>query len=141
MRRRTSFIGVFLGVLALGTLSGCGVSSDRQEVTGEVLLAGRPLQDGVIQFAPLDGQGTGDGAQILAGKYSIPRDKGLSFGKYRVSLYAGDGRSGAGDASPDSPHAGTKPGKERIPPQYNQKSEIVREVTAAGPNRFDFDIP
>jgi hypothetical protein len=141
MRRRASFIGVFLGVLALSTLCGCGVSSDRQEVTGEVLLAGQPLQDGVIQFAPLDGQGTGDGAQILAGKYSIPRAKGLSPGKYRVSLYAGDGRSGAGDASPDSPHAGTKPGKERIPPRYNKTSEIVREVTADGSNRFDFDIP
>jgi len=113
----------------------------RQEVTGDVTLGGRPLEDGIIQFAPLDGQGTGDGAQIVNGKFRIPPEKGLSPGKYRISIYAGDGRSGAGDASPDSPYAGTKPGKERVPAKFNEKSELVREVTSGGPNKFDFDIP
>jgi hypothetical protein len=71
----------------------------------------------------------------------IPRAKGLTPGKYKVSIYAGDGRSGAGDASPDSPHAGRRPGKERVPPEYNEKSTLVKEVTRRGPNKFDFDIP
>jgi hypothetical protein len=139
MRQLAPFLGCCLGVIALGPLAGCG-GQDRHEVTGEVLLDGQPVEDGVIQFAPADGQGTGDGAQIANGRYRIPKEKGLAPGKYKVTIYAGDGRSGAGDASPDSPHARTKPGKERIPAEYNTRSNVVKEVTRDGPNKFDFDI-
>jgi hypothetical protein len=141
MPRRTFFLRLLLGVTLLGLLGGCGDPLNRQEITGEVTLKGQPVEDGIIQFAPMDGQGTGDGASILNGKYQIPRDKGLSPGKYKVTLYAGIGRSGEGDASPDSPHAGLKPLRERIPPEYNEQSKIVKEVTKDGPNKFDFDIP
>ena len=52
-----------------------------------------------------------------------------------MSIYAGDGRSGAGDASPDAPKGATKqPGRERVPPEYNEKSNVVREVTGVGPS-------
>src|SRR5687768_14889169 len=91
-----------LTVVALVALGGCGDSQNRSEVTGRVTLRGQPVDDGIIQFAPLDGQPTGDGAQIAQGQYRIPKEKGLAPGRYRVSIYAGDGRSGAGDASPDS---------------------------------------
>jgi hypothetical protein len=138
MRRLASVIGPFLGIIVL---TGCGDAGNRHAVTGAVTLRGRPLDDGIINFAPLDGQETGDGAQIVAGKYLIPRPKGLAPGRYKVTIYAGDGRSGTGDASPDSPHAGQRPGKERVPPQFNEKSDIVKEVTPDGPNQFDFDIP
>jgi hypothetical protein len=141
MSRLASAIAFLLGASALALLGGCGDPRNRQEVTGEVKLKGQPVQDGIIHFTPLDGQETGDGAQILKGKYRIPKDKGLSPGKYKVAIYAGDGRSGAGDASPDSPHAGAQPLSERIPPEYNQESRIVKEVTKGGPNKFDFDIP
>jgi len=141
MRRLASYFGFLASMIALGTLGGCADPRNRQEVTGEIRLNGRPLDDGIIQFAPLDGQTTGDGAQIVNGKYRIPKDKGLSPGRYKVTIYAGDGRSGAGDASPDPPKGGGKAGKERIPAKYNEKSEIVKEVTQGGPNQFDFDIP
>jgi hypothetical protein len=130
-----------LCLTALGTLSGCGDPFNRQEITGEVTLKGKPVEDGVINFAPLDGQATGDGAQIVKGKYQIPRAKGLSPGKYRVSIYAGNGLSGEGNASPDSPNAGLKAPRERVPPEYNEKSKVVQEVTKGGPNKFDFEIP
>jgi hypothetical protein len=58
-----------------------------------------------------------------------------------VSIYAGDGSAGAGDASPDSPTAGKMPGKERVPPAYNEKSKLIREVTEGGANQFHFDLP
>jgi hypothetical protein len=141
MRRLASSFGAVLGAIALATLTGCGEQQNRHELSGEVKLKGQPVEDGSIYFTPVEGQHTGDGAQIVAGKYRIPRDKGLSPGKYKVTIYAGDGRSGAGDASPDSPYAGSKPGQERIPPAYNEKSNVVREVTRGGPNKFDFDIP
>jgi hypothetical protein len=88
-----------------------------------------------------------DGATIRKGKYTIPRDKGMAVGKYRVSIYAGDGTVGEGQAgitagSDPKPKRGFKGlGIERVPPEYNTKSTLVREVTADGPNQFDFDIP
>ncbi|HJZ57633.1 MAG TPA: hypothetical protein VKE74_21880 [Gemmataceae bacterium] len=139
--RRLALLGPLWALLALATAGGCGDALNRQEVTGEVTLRGQPVEDGIIQFAPLDGQPTGDGAQIVNGKYRIPKEKGLSPGKYKVTIYAGDGRSGTGNASPDSPYAGTKPGQERIPAEYNKNSNVVKEVTANGPNKFDFPIP
>lgn len=138
MLRHAVLFVILFGVIALG---GCADPQNRHEITGAVNLAGKPVEDGIIQFAPLDGQPTGDGAQIVKGKYRIPLDKGLATGKYRVSIYAGDGRSGAGNASPDPPPGGGKPGVERVPPEYNQRSNVVKEVTKNGPNKFDFDIP
>jgi hypothetical protein len=149
MRRLKCFLGFVLGGIALGTLGGCGDPLKRQTITGEVKLKGQPVEDGIIQFHPLDGQSTGDGAQIVKGQYQIPREKGLSPGKYRVSIYAGNGMSGEGNAVPGSPNA--EPimakkrtpvaNKERVPPEYNEKSKLVREVTQDGPNKFDFEIP
>jgi hypothetical protein len=141
MRRLAPSLGAFLSAAVLGALGGCGDSQNRQEVTGEVTLKGRPLDDGLIHFEPLDGQGTGDGASVVNGKYRIPKEKGLVPGRYKVTLIAGDGRSGAGDASPDPPPAGGRIGRERIPPEYNARSKVVKEVTKDGPNQFDFVIP
>jgi hypothetical protein len=141
MSRLASSVKLLAGVTVLLPLAGCGNAPERQEITGTVNFQGRPVEDGVIRFEPVDGQSTGDGAHILHGKYRIVKAKGMHPGKYRVSIYAGDGRSGAGDASPDSPHERTKAGKEMIPAAYNEKSDVVREVTRDGPNQFDFDIP
>ena len=141
MSRRAFFFGSLVSVIALGTLSGCSHPRNRQEITGEVRFKGEAVEDGYINFAPLDGQETGDGAQIVKGKYQIPQGKGLSPGKYKVTIYAGNGLSGQGDASPDSPNAGLKLPRERIPPAYNENSKLVREVMKGGTNKFDFDIP
>jgi hypothetical protein len=139
MSRRAFFFS--LGLIVLGTLSGCGDPLNRQEITGEVNFKGKPVEDGIIRFTPVDGQKTEDGAQIIKGKYRIEKAKGLSPGKYKVFIVAGNGTSGEGNASPDSPNAGLKLAKERIPPEYNEKSQVVKEVTNGGPNKIDFDIP
>lgn len=140
MRQRL-WILCIAGIVALTLLGGCGKSHNRHEVSGEVTLGGKPIDDGIIMFAPADGQATGDGAQIVKGKYLIPKDKGLNPGKYKVSIYAGNGNSGEGDASPDSPHAGKRLPKERVPAEFNEQTKVVKEVVAGGPNKFDFAIP
>jgi hypothetical protein len=139
MRRLTYFL--LLGAPVLGIVSGCADPLNRQEITGTITLKGQPIEDGLIQFAALDGQTTGDGAQIVKGKYRIPKEKGLSPGRYKVFIIAGNGQSGAGDASPDSPNAGAPLAGERVPPEYNRKSNVIKEVTTGGANEFNFDIP
>jgi hypothetical protein len=136
---RAAFI--FPCLLAIIALAGCADPKNRQQVTGEVVFKGQPIEDGLIHFEPLDGQETGDTPQIVKGKYRIPKEKGLSPGKYKVSIYGGNGQEGTGDASPDSPHAGQRQNRDRIPAAYNTETTVIREVTKGGPNNFDFNIP
>jgi hypothetical protein len=141
MRRLAFCLRILAGIIVLVSLGGCGDQRNRQEITGEVKLKGQPIEQGIIHFHPQDGQETGDGAAILKGKYQIPRQKGLSPGKYRVTIYAGNGVSGEGEASPDSPNAGKRLPRERVPPEYNEKSKLIAEVKPGGQNKFDYDIP
>lgn len=132
-------------VLVLAVAGGCGGTSGpvRHEITGRVTYKGEPVEEGIISFEPMDGQGSKDGATIINGDYRIPKDKGLFTGKYRVSIIIGDGSSGVGNASPDAPQRRrvANPGKERAPPEWNRDSKQVADVKAAGPNKFDFAIP
>jgi hypothetical protein len=132
-------------VVVLAAVSGCGGTSGpvRHEITGRVTYKGEPVEEGIISFEPMDGQGSKDGATIINGDYRIPKDKGLFVGKYRVSIIIGDGSVGAGNASPDAPQRKrvANPGKERAPPGFNRDSKLVAEVKSGGPNKFDFAIP
>jgi hypothetical protein len=135
-------------VLAALVAAGCGDSGPkRYPISGTVTFKGSPIEDGIISFEPMDNEPTKEGSTIRKGKYTIPKDKGLTVGKYQVRIYAGDGTSGEGNAgitraADPKPKRGFKgEGIERVPAEYNTKSTLVREVTANGSNQFDFDIP
>jgi hypothetical protein len=133
-----------LAVLLL-LVGGCGDSAGgRQEISGTVTLRGQPLDQGIIEFHPLDNPSsdqlvTKSGAMIKDGKYLIPKAQGLVPGKYRVVLSSGDQKaslSEAGDPGPKSIFS-----KERIPADYNLNTKQVVEVKKGGPNQFDYVIP
>jgi hypothetical protein len=134
--------------VALGfsvVLCSCGPNyGGRKEIKGTVKLKGQPVDDGTIDFFPASGdQATKSGAQIINGSYKIPAEFGLLPGKYRVSITAGDGRTKA-NASPDQPPGPTGANivsKDRIPKEYNIESKQEVDVTAKGPNVFNYDIP
>lgn len=142
LRLRLVWIAVLAGV---GALPGCGRSyGGRQEIKGTIKFQGELLDSGTIEFFPMSGDGaTKSGAQILNGAYSIKPEFGLLPGKYRVSITAGDGRtrSDAPLDAPPGPTGGNIVSRERIPKDYNIESKQDVEVTEAGPNVFDFDIP
>jgi hypothetical protein len=147
MLRRANFFVLLLGVFFVCLIVGCRPAGPtRFEVSGEVFFDGTPVEDGSITFTPQDGQATSDGSNIIKGEYRIPKEKGLLPGKYKVSITAGDGISGAGDAGvkagprPKVP-PGATPGVERVPPEWNTKTQQIVEVKAEGPNKFDFNIP
>lgn len=103
--------------------AGCG-GRGFAEVTGTVLVDGKPLQGAFVAFQP-DGPDPvrGVGATNAEGRYRVirPGSKyGAMIGKNRVSVTGGDtGRA--------------------IPPQYGTESTLTYEVKR-GTNVFDIDI-
>jgi hypothetical protein len=133
-------LAIVLSILAGGCTNDYG---GRQEVKGTIKLKRAALDSGTIEFIPLDGdRATQSGAVIANGSYEIPRASGLMPGKYRVILTAGDGRTRA--SNPDEgpgPTGANIVSVDRIPAEYNVNSKQEVEVTKAGPNVFDYDIP
>src|SRR5262249_7579850 len=133
-QRFVLWIGVVISALALG----CGPShGGRVEGKGMIKLKGQPLDQGLIKFLPISGDGaTQEGAPIANGQYKIDRAHGLMPGKYRVSITSGDGRTRA-DAPADQPPGPTGANiisKDRIPAEYNTASKQDVEVTDKKPN-------
>jgi hypothetical protein len=144
MSRLAISLGLWPWALAVCLLGGCGPSGPvRHEVTGKVVYKGQPLDEGLIDFFPLDGQGSKSGAGIQNGAYQIPRDKGLFPGRYRVEILGGSGPTTSEKIEAPGPRPAGPRGKvgERIPPEYNSQSKQIIEVKAEGPNEFNFNIP
>jgi hypothetical protein len=125
--------------------AGCGADNPlgRKAISGNVTLDGQPVAAGSIEFAPQQQGGVGSGAMITAGSYQIEAAKGLPPGKYLVRIFAPeDAQAEQAEPSVPGPTGPSQPppGVERIPPEYNAKSDKVVEVTVAGPNEFDFAI-
>ena len=137
---------LFLDALAMALLASLalGCTNDyggRQEIKGTIKLKGVPLDQGVIDFTPLEDQSTKEGAVIADGAYHIPRASGLTKGKYRVIITSGDGRTKEGSDEPPGPTGANIISKERIPPEYNKNTTQEVEVSDSKPNVFDYDIP
>jgi hypothetical protein len=127
--------------LALACGIGCSDPSGLQPVSGTVSFQGKPLDQGAIQFLPLDGSHTESGAGIKDGRYSIPAENGLAPGKYKVTVFSYDE---TGAKVPDNT---TMPGdtvgvqfKERIPAKYNTDTILKAEVVAGQKNVLDFQL-
>jgi hypothetical protein len=133
-----------LGLVVAGALlfaAGCQDNPlGRRSVSGQVRFAGKPLEKGTIDFRPIAGnRSVASGARITSGGYTIVTRQGLPPGKYEVRIFSSLDDTRPRPAGP--PGGGSPPAIEQIPPRFNVKTEQVVEVTAAGPNRFDFDIP
>jgi hypothetical protein len=136
---------VFLvfGFCLLGMTWGCGGGDPlgRRAISGTVTVDGAPLPQGGISFEPVGGGVTSSGAVIDRGKYTIPKDKGLPPGKYRVVVNAL--KPGTGMTLP----AGKMPGEavgpppeELIPAEWNTNSKNFIEVSDSGPTQFTHEI-
>lgn len=121
-------------------LVGCGKQEvARGRVHGTVTVGGSALAEGKIRFFPL-GEGIGSDSEIVAGKYEISADRGLSAGKYRVevSLLKATGNK--------VPNYDGEPGAmmdeiiETISPRYNRNSELAVDYDPSADGQFDFDL-
>lgn len=135
-------LAALLAVGIMPLVFGCGESDPlgRKAISGAVSLDGAPLAKGNVGFHPADKGTTSGGGTIEAGKYSIPRPKGLPVGKYRVTINApkpGTGKEADKTVMPGDP---LPPPQELIPPDWNEKSEQFIEVTDKGPYVFNFEV-
>lgn len=115
------------------------VGSRRIGASGQVLLAGRPLDTGVIEFRSFDSTtAVVTGPVIKRGSYRIHPRSGLLPGSYVVMISSPEPA-----ATPASNSADTiaPPAAERIPENFNIASSQRVEVRRFCRNVFDFSIP
>lgn len=132
-----------VGLVLLGMICGCGTSdpSGRRAISGAVTLDGAPLEQGSISLQPADGAKYSSGAVISKGRYTIPKDKGLPPGKYRVVISAV--KPGTGLTLPQGAMPGEEvgvPAEELIPPEWNTNSNQFIEITTSGSTVFTHEI-
>jgi hypothetical protein len=115
----------------------------RMEVTGVVKLVNEPIQDGTIEFKPVDKQNadTHSGAPIKNGAYTVPRKNGLKPGKYLVIISSGSGTpANLEEGASPGPAGGNFTSQDKVPEDWNLKSNHEVEVKSGVTNKFDFDI-
>jgi hypothetical protein len=119
-------------------LAGC--SGQRAEVSGTVRLDGLAIEEGAIQFIPVEGTtGPSAGGVIKDGHYHIAQSKGVTIGKNRVELRAFR-KTGRKVSDPTGPPGSiTDERVQAFPPEYNERGTVIREVRA-GSNTIDFDV-
>jgi len=132
--------GYLCACAVVAGLAGCGDSGPkRYAVSGEVKWRDKPLDHGGIVFLPEESSlGSSGGAVIKDGRYSIAAKGGLLAGRYKVMVTSAD-PSKAPDPEALPGPAGPLP-KDRINPKYNAQTVLFAEVTAQGPNKFDFAV-
>jgi hypothetical protein len=133
------FSRLLLLAAAALALVGCSSDSDRSRVQGSVSYNGEPVDDGGIAFVP---EGGGESqvrttGLIQDGRYDLDSKRGPYPGKYRVEIYWNKktGRQLANRTKTAFRDERTQ----AIPPKYNEKTELVRDVKS-GRNTLDFDL-
>jgi hypothetical protein len=105
------------------------------EIHGSLTYDGKPIQDGTINFVPVNGNGPTAAAVVTDGKYSVrvaPGEKRVRIEAFRVI-----GQSGPRPNDPTSRMVDVK--EQILPERYNAQTELVREITF-DVGTCDFDL-
>lgn len=122
-----------VAVVLLATLPGCGPSGPTP-VHGTIMLDGKPLERGRIEFEPADGKGPLAAAEITDGKYDLP----VMPGKKVVRITGGKiiGRHPFSE-DPNSPMV--EDVQPLVGPAYNTNSTLNCDVSP-GQDSYDFEL-
>jgi hypothetical protein len=139
---RYVFLLLFTSLLCLTAL-GCGSSGpDRAPVRGQVKIAGQPLKQGRILFAPLaPNVGPTASAVVVNGEYQLPAREGAVVGPNRVQVEATPDLGFALDDEAAYARRGAVPmPPDPIPPEFGKQSQLTLQVVESN-NQFDIQIP
>jgi hypothetical protein len=110
-------------VVLIACWAGCGRGGGLAAISGTVTYDGKALEKGLISFLPADGNGPTAAAPIANGKYiakAVPGKKLVRIEGYKVI--------GEHPFSRNNPRLVVEQ-KQILPPRYNSKSELTREIT------------
>lgn len=127
---RNPLVACFAACL-LFAASGCEGGAALSSVSGTVTLDGAPLPEGDIIFTPADVKFGPEAGKIKDGKYELKSRPG----KMKVQITASKIMPGAAKGA-----MGEDVATQYIPPRYNDQTILSAEVTADGPNKFDFPL-
>jgi hypothetical protein len=141
--------GVLVVLAVLPLAVGCGGRASgplRVAARGEVRVDDVPLKAGVIRFVP-QAKGPVALTTIKDGRFALSAADGPALGKNSIEIVAvpmANPLEGATDirkAWTDYAKAKQGPPVETaVPAKYNQRTTLSVEVSAKGPNTFDFQL-
>src|SRR5262245_28331881 len=116
----------------LGGCGGPGVKLGR--VSGKVALAGQPLPDAVVMFAPVNGGSPAIGRTSSDGSYTLVYSKKISgalVGEHTVTI------STFQEPLDDPP---TPEVPEKVPFKYREGEDLPKVTVKSGSNTLDFNL-
>jgi hypothetical protein len=141
--------GVVIALAVLPLAAGCGGRASgpsRAAAHGEVRVDDVPLKAGVIRFVP-QAKGPVALTTIKDGRFALSAANGPVLGTNSIEIVAAPAANplaGATDIRAAwTNYAKTKQGPPvdtAVPAKYNQRSTLSVEVSAKGPNTFDFQL-
>ncbi len=134
---------VMLTALLTAMIAGCSSQGDTPalgDVSGVVMLDGKPLDQAMVTFRPVSGGRMSYGRTDDDGYYTIlfdPKASGAIVGSHQVTI------TSAVSASPDDEGESAGPPvsarKELLPAKYHKQSELTADVSK-GKNTIDFQL-
>lgn len=140
--RRARRVALTAAALISCGCGGGGDGLDRRPVSGTVIIDGKPIDSALVTFLPvsLEESPTPAATRVVDGAFSIGPEFGLVAGRYKVSISAVKEVRGKRSRKPAAPsdEFDTTPTRESLPARYNAQTQLLADVTDAGPNDFSF---
>ena len=138
---RLLLLRLFCAILAVAT-AGCVSRPKTVQAWGEVRWQGKPVEEGVIVFFPIEGTaGPSTGGPIVGGRYHVPAAQGLRVGgTYRVEITAASAERRYDPSTKPTASSTSVPVRDQLlPPRFNTASTLRAEI-AAGPDSHHQDF-
>jgi len=133
-----------LAAIGVSGCSGGNKGPARAPVQGTITLDGQPLQNALVRFVP-QAPTTGPAAMtsVEEGKFELPLKYGPLVGSHRVEIVRCELEPDPEDVEAVQKYLAERKKRKRvpgIPARYNEQSSLSAEVSAKGPNEFQFDL-
>jgi hypothetical protein len=125
---RRGLTAALLAGAALWTMTGCGPRP--AEVSGTVLIDGKPLAEGQIIFEATDARATPVAGSIKEGKYAVKVPPGAKKVKITASRPT---------KKPD-PVMGAAARESMIAPEFNDRTTLTADVKAGKQDGVNFEV-
>ncbi len=116
--------------ILLGCAAGCTSADSPADVSGTVLMDGRPMAEGEIIFESPDNSTTPAAGPIKDGKYAVK----VVPGPKKVKI------QGSRPTSKPDPVMGTAAREATLGAEYNEKSTLTADIKAGQSEGVDFQV-